>query len=45
MLPITSYREQITSAVLNHYVTIITAETGAGKYLSGTQSDKLHVFI
>lgn len=31
MLPITSYREQITSAVLNHYVTIITAETGAGK--------------
>ena len=30
-LPITNYKEAIIEAVKNHYVTIITAETGSGK--------------
>lgn len=31
MLPITKHKEEITSSVSSHYVTIITGETGSGK--------------
>lgn len=31
ILPITEHREEIVEAVKNHYITIVSAETGSGK--------------